>query len=204
MITRIVARGVYHRASAVGWGARYALANLFVTFGNDEELHRAFAHVHHLVEHKRHHDKSHIAIDNLLPTLQNQVAKAYDYHVYQQDNAPKRNVAVFVDDGRNDVRPTRTAMIRQSKAQTDTAETRPDDAGHEGFVAKDSGIGEELAEQPNEHRHHRHTVDGFQAKLKAQNFQGNGKKYQVHAKVCELHRGVRTPKDDGRKTGYTT
>ena len=65
-------------------------------------------------------------------------------------------------------------------------------------------MGEELAEQPNEHRHHRYAVDGFQAKLKAQNFQGNGKKYQVHAKVCELHRGVRTPKDDGRKTGHTT
>ena len=85
MIARIIARGIDDGASAMGRSTGYALANLFVAFGNDEELHRAFAHVNHLIENKRHHDKSYIAIDNLLPTLQHQITERYDNHVYQQD-----------------------------------------------------------------------------------------------------------------------
>ena len=198
-ISRVIARGIDNGATAIGRSSNHAFADFLMPFRDNEKLNRLSSHAHHLIQHKRDHNQPHISIDHLFPAVQNHVTQRHDNHIHQQDDASQRDVSVFVDDRGHDVRPSRTAVIRQSETQSDAAKARPDDASHERFAPQNRRIGEDIAEERNESRHHQHTVDGFDAELQSEDAQRNGQQHHVHAEVGELHRRMRSPVDDGRK-----
>ena len=134
LVTAVETLGIDDRTAAQGLGSD-VLCYLLVLVGDDEELHRRAHGVDEAVDTEGRDEKYHITVDHLLPAAQHEVAGGDDNEVADEDDAPQRDVVVFVHHGGNQVRAARAASRLQSHSRGHAQEAGTHHGCHERLVA---------------------------------------------------------------------
>lgn len=108
-----------------------AVGNLVVFFGEDEELHGLSCAVYDVVQYKTYDKQGYKTEYHPSPVVEDEIAGTDDDNVASHNHASQRHVLVFVDNGGNDVRASRTSVVVEYYSQSCTAHGRTYQASHE-------------------------------------------------------------------------
>ena len=200
-LTGIKTVGIKHSTAAMGLTID-ALAYLLIAVGNDEELDGLALGVDHLVDTESRNIEHHIAVDHLLPIAQHQVARGDDEDIAYHNDTPKRDVAILIDDGSNDIGAASRPVARQAQSHATTTEHGSNDGGHERLVGQQMRV-IVLVDRSDTDRQDENGKYRFQAEPEPKDAQGNGQQHQVDKEIGYLDRETCTPIQDRRNTGYT-
>ena len=87
--------------------------------GNNEELNRPTHTIDNIIDHSRHDEKRDVTIYNVLPIVQNQVARRNYNKVATQYYLTQRYIVVLVYHCCNYVRAARTGVVLQGHARAE-------------------------------------------------------------------------------------
>ena len=108
-----------------------AVGNLFVLFGKDKELYRLTRTVHDIIQDDADDEQRYKTENHPSPIVEYEVAGTDDDNVASHNHASQSDVAVFMDDGCDNVRTARTSVAVEHYAQTRTAHGGTYEASHE-------------------------------------------------------------------------
>ena len=97
--------------------------------------------------------------------MKDKITARHDGHVHQQDDASEGDVAVLVDDGGHNVRPSGAAVIGQTESKSHAAERRTDDGCHERLPMQEHRMRKGRPENSRQDSQHHNAIDCADAEL---------------------------------------
>ena len=143
-----------------------------------------------------------------LRVRRDQQGRQDDEHVQGQDHPARRDVAVLVDDHRDDVRPARAASRGDRQADAKADEDAAHDDRHQLAVLDgerlDDFRGDDALEQIESHGCNQDRIDGLDAERTAQRKQRDDQQDHIDGQIgiTDLYDATRRILDNGRETGH--
>lgn len=200
---RVEAARLDDGAAAVGLLV-HGVAHLLPFVGDDEELHARAHTVDDVIDRPRHHAERDIAVDDLFPGFEDEVAGGDHTEVAHQNDASQRDVAILIDDGGDHVRSSRRCVVLQGDAHRHAHDDASDHAGQESLAGKRDLSLEHLLEETDTEGEHRDGKDRSDAESPSEEFQGCDHQDAVDYGVGVGNRDARAPKQDGGDTSQAT
>ena len=192
---------------------------LLILLAENHELHTLSLGIHHIVEHQvlNHHgtETEYHLSDGIYRRefrfrIENEEGTAHDDEVHEDEHTSQRDVMVFVHDGGDDIRSSRTSIVQEDDGERQACKQTADDERHE--VLSLSQHLHHLAiftyhpvlRQRQEHGEHDDGVDGLHHELESQNLQRGKQQGGIDEKIRQIDRYSRTIEDYGCNTRYAT
>jgi hypothetical protein len=179
------------------------MTDFLMLVGNDEKLHRPAHHVHHPVHAYRRHEKHHVTVNHLFPIAEHEIARRHHAHIAHHNGMAQRDIMILVDHRRDDIRPARASVARESHAHAAAQKTGAHHGGHERLVVEQMRTSRERLQHGDASRKHEHGIDGLDAEFESENAQRKRQQHHVEHQIGDLNRYAEPPIEDGRNTGQT-
>ena len=218
LLFRVPSLAIEHGHAAAGQvdGRGY----LVVAVGEDEELDRLAAAVHHVVKQQVGDNQCAIAVEQGADVAAGQEeAGGDDDEVAEHHHLSECHVLVLVDNGGDDIRAARRAVTQEDDAQADTPNGSTEDTRHESVALHNLWwvVGAQLVvdawmlfgiphhnflDKTEEEGQHEHGIDGLHAEFPSQRFDGGNEQNDVDQQEGPLHGEACAIEDNGTGTSH--
>ena len=192
---------------------------LLIFLAEYHELHTLSLGIHHIVEHQvlyhhgtetEYHLSDGIYRREFRFRIEDEEGTAHDDEVHEDEHTSQRDVMVFVHDGGDDIRSSRTSIVQEDDGERQACKQTADDERHE--VLSLSQHLHHLAvftyhpvlRQRQEHGEHDDGVDGLHHELESQDLQRGKQQGGIDEKIRQIDRYPRAVVNHGCDTRYAT